>query len=47
MGDFSKPLGNYEKNGNPQRSDVSFHDFRRMVSTSDFTDLKTVGDHFS
>ncbi|CAA7042888.1 unnamed protein product [Microthlaspi erraticum] len=47
LGDFNEILGNHEKVGGRVRPEVSFHDFRRMVRTCAFTDLKSIGDRFS
>ena len=47
MGDFNELLGNNEKRGGRIRPEASFQDFRRMVRTCDFTDLKIIGDRFS
>ncbi|CAA7047375.1 unnamed protein product [Microthlaspi erraticum] len=47
QGDFNEILGNDEKVGGRLRPEVSFRDFRRMVRTCDFTDLKSTGDRFS
>lgn len=47
MGDFNEIKSNDEKKGGPQRLESSFKDFRRMITTCDFQDLKTVGDRFS
>lgn len=47
MGDFNKIKGNDEKRGGPRRLESSFTDFRRMIATCDFHDLKAVGDRFS
>lgn len=47
MGDFNEIKSNDEKQGGPRRSEKSFEDFRRMVTTCDFHDMKSVGNRFS
>lgn len=47
MGDFNEIKGNEEKKGGPRRPERTFTDFRRMINTCDFHDLKSVGDKFT
>lgn len=47
MGDFNEIKDNTEKRGWPRRPESSFLDFRRMITTCDFQDLKSTGDKFS
>lgn len=47
MGDFNEIRSNDEKDGGPKRPERSFIDFRRMIATCDFHDLKAIGNKFS
>ncbi|XP_023635799.1 uncharacterized protein LOC111829922 [Capsella rubella] len=47
IGDFNEIKSNAEKRGGPPRSENSFIDFRNMLHTCDFHDLKYTGDPFS
>lgn len=47
MGDFNEIKSNAEKRGGPRLPERSFEDFRRMINTCDFQDLKSVGNKFS
>lgn len=46
LGDFNELLSNNEKKGRRRRPEASFMDFRRMVRSCDFTDLKFSGNRF-
>ena len=47
LGDFNEIISNQEKIGGRVRPEASFHDFRTMMRTCGFTDLQSIGDHFS
>lgn len=47
MGDFNEIKNNDEKEGGPTRPERSFTDFRRMIASCDFHDLKSIGNKFS
>jgi len=47
MGDFNEIKSNDEKRCGPPRPESRFLDFRRMILTCDFHDLKSFGDRFS
>lgn len=46
-GDFNEILNHNEKTGGNVRSDSSFNDFRQMIRTCDFSDIKPIGNRFS
>lgn len=47
MGDFNELLHNGEKTRGNVRSESSFYDFRQMIRTCNFSDVKTVGNRYS
>lgn len=47
LGDFNEILNNQEKIGGRIRPEISFGDFRTMMRSCGFTDLKTIGNRFS
>ena len=47
LGDFNEILGNHEKAGGRLRPESSFHQFRQLMRTCDYTDLPTIGNRFS
>ena len=47
MGDFNEIISNGEKRGGRPRTEASFQDFRRMIRSCNFSDLKSTGDRFS
>lgn len=46
MGDFNEIRGNDEKQGGPLRAESTFTDFRRMINTCEFHDVKSIGNRF-
>lgn len=47
LGDFNDIRGNHEKDGGRIRPEASFHNFKTMMRTCDFTDLRSLGNRLS
>ena len=47
LSDFNEIRGNHEKEGGRVRPEASFHNFKTMMRTCDFKDLRSIGNRFS